>query len=104
MLTYYNGCDGLNLTLFINNSPISELMYAIVNIAGVQMKVQLNDALYTQKLNNAVGDSVTFEQVLLIEADEKAIFGRYRTLWRVRTYVGWLEHEIGVSNGVFKPK
>ena len=50
-------------------------MYAIVNIAGQQMKVQVNDSLYTKKLSGVVGDTVTFEEVLLIEADKKTTIG-----------------------------
>ena len=50
-------------------------MYAIVNIAGQQMKVMPNDSLYTQKLAGEVGDSVTFDQVLLIDKNEKLHIG-----------------------------
>lgn len=50
-------------------------MYAIVNIAGQQMKVEPNHSLYTKKLDTTVGAPVTFKQVLLIENDKKVTVG-----------------------------
>ncbi len=50
-------------------------MYAIVNIADQQMKVQVKDSLYTRRLNNAVGDTVTFDQILLLEDNKKITVG-----------------------------
>lgn len=78
-------------------------MYAIVNIAGQQMKVQPNDSLYTKKLNSAVGDSVTFDQVLLIENDEKITVGT-PTLAGVQVVAKVLAHVKADKIIVFKKK
>jgi large subunit ribosomal protein L21 len=44
-------------------------MYAVVDIAGKQFKVEKDQYLYTPRLDAEVGDSVTFDKVLLIDAD-----------------------------------
>lgn len=42
-------------------------MYAIVEIAGNQLKVEKDRYVYTQKLAAAEGESVEFDNVLLID-------------------------------------
>lgn len=42
-------------------------MYAIVNIAGQQFKVQENAPLFVHRLDAKEGDSVKFDQVLLVD-------------------------------------
>lgn len=42
-------------------------MYAIVNIAGQQFKVQENANLYVHRLDAEEGTSVKFDQVLLVD-------------------------------------
>ena len=44
-------------------------MYAIVEIAGQQMKVQKNQTVYVHRLSDADGASVTFDKVLLVDND-----------------------------------
>ncbi len=44
-------------------------MYAIVNIAGQQFKVQKDQHIFVHRLNNNEGDEVTFGEVLLVEND-----------------------------------
>ncbi len=44
-------------------------MYAIVEIAGQQFKVEKDKFIYTHRLEGNEGDSVTFEKVLLVEDD-----------------------------------
>ncbi|MGH7493712.1 MAG: 50S ribosomal protein L21 [bacterium] len=41
-------------------------MYALVNIAGQQFRVEKDQTIKTQKLDGAVGESVSFDQVLLV--------------------------------------
>lgn len=41
-------------------------MYAIVDIAGKQFRVQQDDKLYVPRLKAEVGDSLTFDRVLLV--------------------------------------
>jgi large subunit ribosomal protein L21 len=42
-------------------------MYAIVNIAGQQFKVQENTPVFVHRLEANEGDSVNFDQVLLVD-------------------------------------
>lgn len=44
-------------------------MYAIVEIAGQQFKVEKDRYIYTQKLDSAEGDAVEFDNVLLVDND-----------------------------------
>jgi large subunit ribosomal protein L21 len=41
-------------------------MYALVNIAGQQFRVEKDQTIKTQKLDGEVGESVSFDQVLLV--------------------------------------
>ena len=47
-------------------------MYAVVEIAGQQYKVNPEEKLYVPRLENEVGSSVKFDKVLLL-SDDKAI-------------------------------
>jgi large subunit ribosomal protein L21 len=42
-------------------------MYAIVEIAGQQFKVQKDQTVYVHRLSDAEGASVTFDKVLLVD-------------------------------------
>ncbi len=53
--------DGVNIK--------SEIMYAIVEIAGQQFKVEKDKKLFVHKLDAKAGDSVDFEKVLLVDND-----------------------------------
>jgi large subunit ribosomal protein L21 len=44
-------------------------MYAVVDIAGKQFKVEKDQYLYTPLLEAKAGDSVKFDKVLLIDTD-----------------------------------
>ena len=46
-------------------------MFAIVNIAGQQFKVQKDDELFVHRLEGNVGDSVEFSDVLMTSNDGK---------------------------------
>ena len=48
-------------------------MYAIIATGGKQYKVQEGDVITIEKLPNEVGDSVTFDQVLVIGDKELKI-------------------------------
>ncbi len=45
-------------------------MYAIVEIAGKQFKVQKDAKLYIPRTKDAVGDTVTIDRVLLVSGDD----------------------------------
>jgi len=42
-------------------------MYAIVDIAGQQFKVEKDNKIYVNRLEQNEGDSVTFDKVLLVD-------------------------------------
>ncbi|HKK40679.1 MAG TPA: 50S ribosomal protein L21 [Cryomorphaceae bacterium] len=50
-------------------------MYAIVNIAGQQMKVAKDQQVYVNRLPGKEGDKVTFDEVLLVDNDGKVSVG-----------------------------
>ena len=50
-------------------------MYAIVEIAGQQFKVEKDKKIYVQLLNAKEGDSVNFERVLLLGNDDTITVG-----------------------------
>lgn len=50
-------------------------MYAIVNIAGQQFKVEKDQHLFVHRLEEKEGDAVSFDEVLLIDNDKNVIVG-----------------------------
>ena len=50
-------------------------MFAIVTIAGQQMKVTEGQEIFVHQLEAKEGDKVTFDQVLLVENDGDLSFG-----------------------------
>ena len=50
-------------------------MYAIVEIAGQQFKVQKDQKVFVHRLSAEAGTKVTFENVLLVEKDGQVTLG-----------------------------
>ena len=50
-------------------------MYAIVDIAGQQFKVQKNQQIFVHRLEGKEGESVNFDKVLLIDNEGKVDVG-----------------------------
>ena len=50
-------------------------MYAIVNIAGQQMKVTENQSVIVHRLDKKEGDKVEFDQVIFYENEGKSKLG-----------------------------
>ena len=50
-------------------------MYAVVEIAGQQFKVQKDQKVYVHRLDVEVGKKINFDKVLLIENDAKISLG-----------------------------
>ncbi len=50
-------------------------MYAIVDIAGQQFKVEKDQKLYVHRLEGEEGTKVSFDKVLLIDTDSKISIG-----------------------------
>ena len=78
-------------------------MYAIVTIAGQQFKVTEGQNLYVHQLEANVGDSKTFDQVLLIERDGNISVGK-PVLSGAKVNATVLSHEKGDKVIVFKKK
>ena len=51
-------------------------MYAIVNINGIQTKVVPDEVLSVARMSGQPGDTLTFDQVLLLSDGEKIAFGQ----------------------------
>lgn len=50
-------------------------MYAIVEIAGQQFKVEANKKVYVHRLAEKEGEQITFDKVLLVENDSDVKVG-----------------------------
>lgn len=48
-------------------------MYAIIETGGKQYKVSEGDVIFVEKLNNEVGDAVSFEKILAVSGKEGEI-------------------------------
>ena len=48
-------------------------MYAIVETGGKQVKVEVGQAIYVEKIEVAEGESYTFDKVLLVSGDETKV-------------------------------
>ena len=50
-------------------------MYAIVNIAGQQYKVEKDQKIFVHRLQGKEGDAMNFDEVLLIDNDKSVVVG-----------------------------
>ena len=50
-------------------------MYAIVDIAGQQLKVEKDQKVFVHRLNENEGEKVNFSKVLLVETEGKTTIG-----------------------------
>lgn len=50
-------------------------MYAIIATGGKQYKVAEGDIIYVEKLNAATGDTVTFDDVVVVNNDKDVLCG-----------------------------
>ncbi|RCW66412.1 50S ribosomal protein L21 [Saliterribacillus persicus] len=48
-------------------------MYAIIETGGKQVKVEEGQVIYVEKLAGEVGDSVTFDKVLVVGGDDTKV-------------------------------
>ena len=51
-------------------------MYAVIRTGGKQLRVEPGQAVRVEKLEGAVGDSVSFAEVLLVAGDDAVAVGR----------------------------
>jgi len=78
-------------------------MYAIVDIAGQQLKVSKDQQVYTPKLEGKEGDKVEFDKVLLFDDNGKVQVGA-PTIKGAKVSGKILEHGRGDKVMVFKKK
>jgi large subunit ribosomal protein L21 len=78
-------------------------MYAIVNIAGQQFKVQNNDNLFVHRLDAEEGASLEFNEVLLVDNDGSIKVGS-PTVSGAKVTAKVLNHQKGDKVLVFKKK
>ena len=75
-------------------------MYAIVEIAGQQFKVEKDQEIFVNKLEGSEGDKVTFENVLLTADGDKFDIGALK----LKVNATILEHVKGDKVIIFKKK
>ncbi|HOE03744.1 MAG TPA: 50S ribosomal protein L21 [Bacteroidales bacterium] len=78
-------------------------MYAIVEIAGQQFKVEKGSKLFVHRLAEAEGSDVDFDRVLLVENDNKFKVGR-PVVENAKITAKVLSHMRGDKVLVFKKK
>ncbi len=78
-------------------------MYAIVEIAGQQFKVEKDKKLFVHRLNEERGATVEFENVLLVDADGKVKVG-VPTVKGAKVVVEVISHLKGDKVIIFKKK
>jgi large subunit ribosomal protein L21 len=79
------------------------LMYAIVDIAGQQLKVEENQKIFVNRLEGKEGDKVDFDKVLLVDNDGKIEVGS-PTVANTIVSATILSHMRGNTIKVFKKK
>ncbi len=78
-------------------------MYAIVEIAGQQFKVEKDQKLFVHRLEGEEGASLSFDKVLLVDNDGKVEVGT-PTVQDAKVNVKILKHLKGEKVIVFKKK
>lgn len=78
-------------------------MYAIVEIAGQQMKAEQGRKIYVHRLENAEGETVVFDKVLLVDNDGNVKVGT-PVVEGASVKATVLEHIRGEKVLVFKKK
>jgi large subunit ribosomal protein L21 len=88
-------------TILINEN--TEIMYAIVDIAGQQFKVEKDQKVFVHRLEGEEGAEVSFEKVLLVDNDGKIKVGE-PTVKGAKISAKILAHVRGDKVLVFKKK
>lgn len=52
-------------------------MYAIIETGGKQVKAEVGEAIFVEKLEANVGDTYTFDKVLLVSGDDTKVGAPY---------------------------
>ena len=88
-------------TILINEN--TEIMYAIVEIAGQQFKVEKDQKVFVHRLEGEEGAEISFDQVLLVDNDGKVKVGA-PTVKDAKVSAKILAHVRGDKVLVFKKK
>ncbi|TMQ69355.1 MAG: 50S ribosomal protein L21 [Candidatus Eisenbacteria bacterium] len=80
-----------------------DLIYAIVNINGIQTRVAPDEVLSVARTSGAPGDMLTFDQVLMVADGEKIAIGQPYLKGAVLT-AELVEHLRGPKLRIFKFK
>ena len=78
-------------------------MYAIVDIAGQQFKVQKDQKIYVNRLAGEEGDQVSFDQVFMMDNDGQVVVGT-PTVKDAKVSAVILNHLKGDKVIIFKKK
>ncbi len=78
-------------------------MFAVVTIAGQQFKVEKGQEIFVHRLDAKEGDSITFDQVHLIDNDGSVNLGK-PTISGAKVNATVVRHEKGDKVVVFKKK
>lgn len=78
-------------------------MYAIVDIAGLQYKVEASKKVYVNRLEGAEGAKVEFDKVLLVDDDGKVAVGA-PVVSSAKVTAKIVKHLKGDKVSVFKKK
>ena len=78
-------------------------MYAIVDIAGQQFKVQKDQKIFVHRLEAEEGTEMSFDKVLLIDNDGKVTLGA-PTIENAKVSAKVLDHVKGDKVIIFKKK
>lgn len=78
-------------------------MFAIVNIAGQQFKVEKDNEIFVHQLDASEGDKVSFDEVLLVGSDSSTTVGT-PTVGGASVSATVLNHQKGDKVVVFKKK
>lgn len=78
-------------------------MYAIVDIAGQQFKVQKDQKIFVHRLDAETGAEMSFEKVLLVDNEGKVTLGA-PTVANAKVNAKVLDHVKGDTVLVFKKK
>ena len=78
-------------------------MFAIVNIAGQQFKVEKDNEIFVHQLNASEGDKVSFDEVLLVDNDGSTTVGT-PTVGGATVSATVMNHQKGDKVVVFKKK
>jgi len=77
--------------------------YAVIKAGGKQHKVAVGDRIRVEKIKGEVGDKVTFDQVLALQADDGLQVGR-PVLKGARVVVRVVAHDKAKKVLIFKKK